>query len=106
MCCASCGRPIDQLFASSIMKHRFALALSLLTAAIHVCQATQAATIIHAGRLIDGRAAEARTEATLVIDDAKIVRIEAGYVPSEQGDTVLDFRRATVLPGLIDLHTH
>ncbi|MEM9553428.1 MAG: amidohydrolase family protein [Acidobacteriota bacterium] len=65
-----------------------------------------AATLIHAGRLIDGRSDEVAAERTLVVRDGRIEEIVAGYRPAAAGETVIDLRAATVLPGLIDLHTH
>jgi imidazolonepropionase-like amidohydrolase len=63
----------------------------------------QAATVIHAGRLVDVTAGEVLTERSIVIEDDQIVAVEAGYV---DGDTVIDLRRATVMPGWIDMHVH
>jgi imidazolonepropionase-like amidohydrolase len=65
-----------------------------------------AATIIHAGRFIDGRSDQPRTEVSLVIDGNKIARIESGYIAPADGDAVIDLKQATVLPGLMDMHTH
>src|SRR5262245_50987248 len=65
-----------------------------------------AATIIHAGRLIDGKSEQPRTEVSLVIDGGKIVKVAAGYVPPQQGDKIIDLKDCTVLPGLMDMHTH
>ena len=76
------------------------LALAALTA---VGLQAQAATVIHAGRLIDVTAAEVLTERSIVIENDEIVAVEAGYV---DGDTVIDLRDATVMPGWIDMHVH
>lgn len=65
-----------------------------------------AATIIHAGRLIDGRNAEPRAQVSIVVEDGKIKKVEAGYVTAQAGDTVIDLKEYTVLPGLMDMHTH
>ncbi len=62
-----------------------------------------AATVIHAGRLIDVEASEVLTERSIVIENDEIVAVEAGYV---DGDTVIDLRDATVMPGWIDMHVH
>src|SRR5690606_3642647 len=43
---------------------------------------------------------------TIVIEGERIARIERGYVEPGENDTVIDLREHTVLPGLIDLHTH
>ena len=76
------------------------LALAALTA---VGLQAQAATVIHAGRLIDVTASEVLTERSIVIENDEIVAVEAGYV---DGDTVIDLRDATVMPGWIDMHVH
>jgi imidazolonepropionase-like amidohydrolase len=67
---------------------------------------TAAATLIHAGRLIDGRSDTARTSVTIVVDGDRIVRIVDGYTTPAPGDTVIDLKTATVMPGLMDMHVH
>ena len=76
------------------------LALAALAAA---GVSAHAATVIHAGRLIDVDASEVLTERSIVIENDEIVAVEAGYV---DGDTVIDLRDATVMPGWIDMHVH
>lgn len=63
-------------------------------------------TLIHAGRLIDGESNRAMTEMTVRIDGDVITGIERGYTPAGAGDTVIDLRDATVMPGLMDMHVH
>jgi len=77
-----------------------ALALLLLGGA------TQAATLIHAGRVIDGVSAAAKNNQTVVVDAGKIVAIEPGYREPAAGDRVIDLRQGTLLPGLFDMHVH
>ncbi len=58
-----------------------------------------------AGRLIDGRGGPPVSDVTIVIEGARIVSISHGEsVPP--GSTLIDLSRTTVLPGLIDAHTH
>ncbi|MBI5761396.1 MAG: amidohydrolase family protein [Planctomycetales bacterium] len=65
-----------------------------------------AATIIHAGRLIDGRNDEPQSEMSIVIDDGKITNVARGYVEPKDGDTLVRLTEYTVMPGLMDMHTH
>ena len=67
---------------------------------------SQAATIIHAGRLIDGKSDAPHTEMSLVIEEGRIVRVAQGYVEPQAGDKLISLRDYTVLPGLMDMHTH
>jgi imidazolonepropionase-like amidohydrolase len=83
---------------------RTTLLLSLLCWSL--AAASQAATIIHAGRLIDGKSDELHTEMSLVIDEGRIVRVAQGYVAPQDGDKLISLRDYTVLPGLMDMHTH
>jgi len=68
--------------------------------------AGHAATIIHAGRLIDGRSDQPRAEMSIVVEDGRIALVTSGYLQPEEGDKVIDLREYTVLPGLMDMHTH
>ena len=67
---------------------------------------TDAKTLIHAGRLIDGRADTARTSVTVTVDGDRIVSIVDGFTAPAQGDTVIDLKNATLMPGLMDMHVH
>ena len=65
-----------------------------------------AATLIHAGRLIDAVSDVPRERVTIVVDGRQITAIEAGYRAAAAGDEVIDLSAATVLPGLMDMHVH
>lgn len=65
-----------------------------------------ARTLIHAGRLIDGVSSSPRTEVTIIVEGDRINAIFEGYLEPEEGDEVVDLRKSTVLPGLMDMHTH
>lgn len=60
---------------------------------------------IRAGRLIDGRGGSPITNALIVIEGDRITSVSTGVVPPA-GAEVIDLSHATVLPGLIDTHTH
>jgi imidazolonepropionase-like amidohydrolase len=62
--------------------------------------------VLRGGRIFDGTGAPAR-EGTLVIERNKIARIlPAGATDWPRDAQVIDVSGKTVLPGLIDLHTH
>ncbi|MGQ0647499.1 MAG: amidohydrolase family protein, partial [Gemmatimonadaceae bacterium] len=62
-------------------------------------------TFVKAGRLIDGRGGAAVEPATVRVDGDRITAVGRSLaVPA--GARVIDLGSATLLPGLIDLHTH
>jgi len=68
---------------------------------------SQADTIyIHAGRLINGIDNKALTQYTVIIEGDTIHRIEPGYLPAKDGASTIDLKSHTLMPGLMDMHTH
>jgi imidazolonepropionase-like amidohydrolase len=69
--------------------------------------ASRPAVIVRAGTLIDGRSAEPRRNAEVLIRGERIAEVYAqGTRPTPADAQVLDLGGATLLPGLIDCHTH
>jgi imidazolonepropionase-like amidohydrolase len=66
----------------------------------------QPATLIHAGRVIDGISPTVSTDRTVVVEGGKITAIEAGFRSPAAGDRVIDLRQGTLLPGFFDMHVH
>ncbi|TAK16624.1 MAG: amidohydrolase family protein [Acidobacteria bacterium] len=60
--------------------------------------------VIRAGRLWDG--SKTINNATITIEDGKITSVASGRPKVAAGATEIDLSRYTVIPGLIDLHTH
>jgi imidazolonepropionase-like amidohydrolase len=62
---------------------------------------------VHAGHLLDVKTGKLLADQTLIIEDGKIVIAGASVDAKIPGDAVrIELPNATVLPGLIDAHTH
>jgi imidazolonepropionase-like amidohydrolase len=72
-------------------------------------QAPSPITLVKAGRLLDPRTGNVLSPAAVLIEDGKIKEVGSpanvrGHAPT--GVKVIDLGHATLLPGLIDSHTH
>ncbi len=63
-------------------------------------------TLIYAGRLINGIDDNAKRQQTLVIAGDRIIDIKEGYTMHAADEQVIDLKNYTVMPGLMDMHTH
>src|SRR6266536_3230343 len=86
----------------------FMLIAVLLALCSTVCAQQPAKRIvIHPGKLLDVKTGRELSNQAIVVEGDKIVRVGAASdVKSSADDTIIDLPNATVLPGLIDAHTH
>lgn len=63
-------------------------------------------TVIHAGRLWDGRGAAERTDVDIVIANGRIESVEPHKERHDAGAKLVDASHLTVIPGLWESHTH
>jgi len=72
---------------------------------VSVCTMAQK-TIIHCGQLIDVKNQTVLKEMTIITDGAVITDVKKGYSPAAAGEQLIDLKKLTVMPGLIDMHVH
>jgi imidazolonepropionase-like amidohydrolase len=90
---------------------RWGLALAVALAALASAASAQAQapkrTIIRGGRVLNVRTGELKANQAIVIEGDKIAQIApSSEIAAAPGDTTIDLPNATLLPGLIDMHTH
>jgi imidazolonepropionase-like amidohydrolase len=77
----------------------------ILLAAITAGSAAEAATVLLFNKMADG-SGKSVSDAVIVIDGDKIVSVGSGAAAVPAGATVIDLRKYTAIPGMIDAHTH
>ncbi len=82
-------------------------ALAALLPPTAVMAADEPVQAIRAGRLIDAAAGKVLTDQMIIVRGGKIDAVgDAGAVKAPAGAAIIDLSKATVLPGLIDVHVH
>jgi imidazolonepropionase-like amidohydrolase len=63
-------------------------------------------TIIHCGKLVDVRNKKVLETMSIIVEGNKITDVKNGYVQAGPSDKLIDLEKATVMPGLMDMHVH
>ena len=98
-----CGRDRESRDYNSLVR-KTCLAL-LIAAVFHAPAAEKAPILIKAGRLIDVRSGRVLSGQSILIEGERIKDVGANLT-APAGARIVDLGNFTVLPGLIDNHTH
>ena len=82
------------------------ITLAVASALLSSPFSTIADTLIHAGKVFTGTSNSLQENVTIVVEDNKIKAVKKGFAEAQEGDTVIDLKTSTVMPGLMDMHVH
>jgi imidazolonepropionase-like amidohydrolase len=87
---------------------KFYMCLILLQIAVLAASAQQSTrTLIRTGHLLDVKTGAEPAAQTIIVTGDRITAIApTASTPKQAGDTEIDLTKYTVMPGLIDVHTH
>ena len=103
--------PIARISNRRAVSHRW-LQISLGLVCLACCcgrgvAQTPARTLVRAGKLLDVKTGDEATGKTIIVTGDKITAIaDTSATPAGAADAVIDLTKYTVMPGLIDVHTH
>src|SRR5215467_827414 len=91
------------------MHRQLALSIASLFALLPTvplaAQSVAPVTLVKAARMLDPRTGNVVSPAAVLIEDGKIKQVGT-QISAPNGSTIVDLGSATLLPGLIDSHTH
>jgi imidazolonepropionase-like amidohydrolase len=63
-------------------------------------------TYLHCGKLIDVKSLTVKENITIIVENNLILDVQNGYIKPGPNDKLIDLRKYTVMPGLMDMHVH
>lgn len=63
-------------------------------------------TVLHCGQLIDVRNRKVLENMSVIIEGDRILDVKQGFVSTTANQKVIDLKKSTVMPGLMDMHVH
>ena len=81
------------------------LALAGCTLAVHAQQASPSITVLHAARILDVASGKVLSPGEVLVEGERIREVGT-HVTRPAGAVVIDLGDTTLMPGLIDVHTH
>ncbi|HAN39566.1 MAG TPA: amidohydrolase, partial [Chitinophagaceae bacterium] len=63
-------------------------------------------TYLHCGKLVDVKSLTVKENITIIIENNLILDVQSGYIKPGPNDKLIDLRKYTVMPGLMDMHVH
>ncbi|MEM7549361.1 MAG: amidohydrolase family protein [Bacteroidota bacterium] len=87
------------------MKHLLSFSF-LLVCLLHVQTASAQKILLHCGNVLNVESGKLLSERTITVEGNKITSVSSGYADGKKGDTVIDLKDKTLLPGLMDMHVH
>lgn len=91
---------------SSFSIRNFSAFALTIFASILIALPTYSATHVYVSKLISSKDTKVRSDKTVIIENNKIVGIEDGKVEGSENDEFIDLSGYTLMPGLMDMHTH
>src|SRR5688572_6693447 len=82
------------------------LAILALACAGAIVPASAETVVVRAGRLLDVERGVYLSDRAIRIEDGRVVSVTPWTAGARTGGRLIDWSAYTVLPGLIDLHTH